>query len=524
MIKDEPVDRTKLRYVLYARKSTTDEGSQVRSLGDQIKECRRKADNIGLKIVAELTEAKSAKKPNQRPVFTQMLKDVRAGKYDAIICWHPDRLCRNMLEAGEIIDMLDDHTLKDLHFYSHEFSNDANGKMLLGMLFVFSKQYSDDLSAKVRRGVTNNFDEGKSSGTPKWGYTRSDLTGLYEPNEYFEVIQDAWHRRLNGATNKEVYEFLVESGVHRTTKINKKNKRKRTIYPTEKGVGTMFSDPFYYGILIQASQTVNLLELYQFEPMIDKALYDAVQQLGYTRKRDTRPKKNVEFKPLMHMVYCGVCNSDKWMIAGKNKRRDGQHVLTYRCDNPDCTRRVKSVRAKFVFDGIDKALERLASLPDEAYERYSQRLTALTDEKIITIKQQAFSKRGRLAHIDSQLDERSSRVSSLEKDSAAYRVNDKKMAELDIEYKRLDGEIQKLESKIANPNKIRLTKNEFLNLVKTAPDKMKSGSAVEKDRLAHILFLNLHLDNENGLSYLWREPFASLIKATEIPFGARERT
>lgn len=524
MIKDEPVDITKLRYVLYARKSTIDEGSQVRSLPDQIRECRRKAESLGIKIVAEIREKGSAKKPNKRPAFTQMLKEVRAGKYDGIICWHPDRLCRNMLEAGEIIDMLDDHTLKDLRFYSHEFSNDANGKMLLGMLFVFSKQYSDDLSAKVRRGVTNNFDEGKSSGTPKWGYTRSDITGLYEPNEYYEIVQEAWHRRANGATNKEIYEFLLEGGVNRKTKINKKNKRARVIYPTEKGVGTMFGDPFYYGVLIQAQQTVDLREVYQFEPMVDQALYDAVQALGYARKRDVMPKKNLEFKPLMHMVYCGVCGSDRWMIAGKNKRGDGQHVLSYRCDNPNCTRRIKSVRAKYVFEGLYKALDQLANLSDDAYERYSKRLSSLTDEKIVAIKQQVFSKNGQLAHIKKELDDRALRILDVNKDSPVYSINDRKITELDAQRNRLEAEVQTLRDKIANPDKIRISKEEFLNLVKIAPDKMRNGSAVEKDRLARILFLNLRLDNENGLSYIWREPFASLIKATEIPFGADKRT
>jgi len=85
-----------------------------------------------------------------------MLADIEAKKYDAILCWHPDRLCRNML---------DESVLRDIRFHSHQFSNDANGKMLLGMLFVFSKQYSDDLSAKVGRGMKGNFSEGKSSGS-----------------------------------------------------------------------------------------------------------------------------------------------------------------------------------------------------------------------------------------------------------------------------------------------------------------------------------------------------------------------
>ena len=48
--------------------------------------------------------------------------------------------------------------------------------MLLGMSFVLSKQYSDDLSQKVSRGVRRNFAEGKSA-IPKHGYLRTKYCG-----------------------------------------------------------------------------------------------------------------------------------------------------------------------------------------------------------------------------------------------------------------------------------------------------------------------------------------------------------
>lgn len=214
-------DYTKLRYVLYARKSTEDDNRQIRSIPDQIKDCEKLAGDLGLHVVGIVKETKSAKKPNQRPLFMQVLKDIEAKKYDAILCWHPDRLCRNMLEGGQIINMLDEGVLKDIRFHSHQFSNDANGKMLLGMLFVFSKQYSDDLSAKVTRGNRNNFSEGKSAGTPKWGYDRDESTGLYETNKYIDQIKEAWKRRALGESLEAVTDYLTKEGVHRMTKKTK---------------------------------------------------------------------------------------------------------------------------------------------------------------------------------------------------------------------------------------------------------------------------------------------------------------
>lgn len=89
---EEELDVTKLKYVLYARKSTDDPERQVRSIPDQIAECKAMAERHGLRIVDILEESRSAKKADNRPVFTQMLQDLQAGKYDVVLSWHPDWL------------------------------------------------------------------------------------------------------------------------------------------------------------------------------------------------------------------------------------------------------------------------------------------------------------------------------------------------------------------------------------------------------------------------------------------------
>ena len=524
MARVEQIDITKLRYVLYARKSTSDEGSQVRSLKDQKKDCEKLAFELGINIVARFKESKSAKKPNQRPIFNQMIRDIEAKKYDAILCWHPDRLCRNMLEGGMIINMLDEGVLKDIRFHSHQFSNDANGKMLLGMLFVFSKQYSDDLSAKVSRGIEGNFSEGKSSGSPKWGYDRDDKDGIYRPNEFFDLVQHAWHKRASGETNEMIVQYLIDNGYHRMTKLTRVNKKIRKILPNGKTIAKMFRDSFYYGVLQQVDQTTNLCEIYDFKPMIDETLFNQVQAIGCGRNKDTSTKKRLEFKPLSRLVYCGVCNDNKWMRVGKTMPGSGkQHVLSYRCDNPNCKRDIKSVRAKYVFEGIYSLLDKF-ELTDDAYERYSKRIDFYTDDKIISIKQDVASKHGALAHKRSELDKLSLGLSSIDKKSPAYEINTNRINDLAIDCGRLENDIEKLKEKIANPSKIKLTKEQFLNLMKSSSDKMRAGSAIEKDRIASILFLNLRIDNKNALSVIWREPFASLVKAIEMSPGTRERT
>lgn len=521
MQKDQNTDLTKLRYVLYARKSTEDEGRQLRSIGDQIADCRKLAKELNLNIVAVVEEQKSAKRPHVRPRFNQLLKDVQAKKYDAILCWHPDRLSRNMLESGMIIDMLDQNILKDIRFHSHQFSNDANGKMLLGMLFVFSKQYSDDLSSKVSRGVKGNFSEGKSSGAPKWGYDRDEVTGRYVPNEYFDLVQQAWRMRENGKTVKDIVAYLIDNGYKRKTKPKKGVSR--TILPNEQTAGKMFSDSFYYGLLVQVEQTINLQLVYDFEPMITEDTYNRVQTLGYTRTRDNNPKKHKAFYPLRRMVYCAVCNSENYMLVGKNKNGSGNYVLSYRCDNPECTRKTKSIRAHKVFDSLYDMLSQI-QLSDEAYDRYSKQLQGKTDMKILAAKQSIESHRGALKHVENELKDLALTLDRHELNSTVYKIQSNHIDELAAQRDDRLAKIAELETKIADPRKIMLSKDEFLNLVKTVADKMKAGSAVQKDVLSRILFLNVRVDDEKVVNYLWKEPFASLVKYIEINSGRGDRT
>ncbi|MDB5162773.1 MAG: hypothetical protein JWN28_380 [Candidatus Saccharibacteria bacterium] len=520
----EPIDLSTLRYALYARKSTEDEGSQMRSIKDQIDECKKLAKRENLNVVIILEESKSAKKPDNRPVFSQLLNDIESNKYDAILCWHPDRLSRNMLESGKIIDMLDTGVIRDLRFNSHQFSNDANGKMLLGMLFVFSKQYSEDLSEKVRRGIDHNFEEGKSSGFPKWGYNRDAVSGFYRPDDNFEYINQGWEMRLSGSSMEEILQYWRDNNVHRMTKLNRKSLVSRRVDVYKSTATRIFQDPFYYGILEQAEQEVDLRTIYNFNPMIDESIYESVQALGYNRSR-TKPQetRGGVFYPFRGMVFCGVCNSTTPMRVGKNKSGSGTYFLSYRCDNKLCTRKVKSVRAKYIMDDLYETLDKLKFTENE-YSQYSKHIENYTDESLVEIRTLLRSRKALKTNKENQRKEMSLKLANLGKKSLAYADVNEYLENLQNEIIDLQAEILTLEAKMADPAKIMLSKNEFLNLANSAADKMRAGAAVEKDMLARILLLNLTINNEMVPSYQWREPFADLLKAKSISLGAKSGT
>lgn len=516
---DDAIDRTRLRYVLYARKSTVDEKRQVRSIPDQIDDCKRLAEAQGLNIVDVIEENGSAKTPNKRPLFDKMLSDVVAKKYDGIICWHPDRLCRNMLEGGRVLNMLDDSTIKDLAFNSHQFVNNASGKLLLGMLFVFSKHYSDDLSEKSLRGVRKSFKEGKSAGTPKWGYTISKVSKRYERNRYFNDIKQAWDMRSaeDTASLEEIVSFLKSKDVHRVTGDGKRVELKIA------SLSKMFQDPFAYGMLVQAGQTADLRELYGFEPLVDEATYNKVQVISHGRTKDKRLRKRVAFYPLRRFVYCGTCNGSQPMSVGRHLvGNKGHHQLRFTCKNEGCPRSPKSVGASVVVNNIYDTLGSV-QISEEAYRMYSEAIDSVTAEKIVSIKEEIRSHEGALKHIVSELEQRALKATNLDTDSEIYKANTKRIDSLSQSRDELSEKMENLKAKIEDPNKIKLNKANVLNLLKTLPDKMRAGSAVEKDVLSRILWLNLRLNRDNTLVYLWNEPFKSLLQYHNFASGGDGR-
>src|SRR5271154_338634 len=88
----EPV---KVRFCLYARKSSESEERQVLSIDSQIKEMLQLAEREGLNVVEMRRESHSAKSTGERPVYNELLADIRKGRFSGILTWAPDRLSRN---------------------------------------------------------------------------------------------------------------------------------------------------------------------------------------------------------------------------------------------------------------------------------------------------------------------------------------------------------------------------------------------------------------------------------------------
>lgn len=509
-MEEEVLDITKLSYVLYARKSSTDETRQVRSIPDQITDCQAFAQRIGIRIVDVITEERSAKKPNNRPKFTQMLKDIRSGKYDGILAWNPDRLARNMLEGGMLIDMIDTDTIKDLKFCTHHFTKDANGKMLLGMAFVLSKQYSDDLSQKVTRGVRKNFQEGKTPHA-KHGYYH-DESGLYRPDgKNFELICEAWERRKSGESLESIAAWMNKEGYRRVTKESKKE-----IDMDMRILTDLFRDPFFYGVLVSATtgNRADLREIYDFQPATTEEVYNAVQMLFYNRAKPYN-RRRTTFYPFRAMILCAYCHRN--MYPAPSRSEHSGVYLSYRCDNSLCIRNQekkmkKSIRAIVVLNFIYKLLEDGLRLTEDDYKQYYEDMATISEQKRELLLHELHSKQAIAKNIEREVKERSLKLISYDKETPVWKANMEHIEKLEGQKEEFETEIAEIKKHVATPDQDRLSIQDFLNLAKKAATIVKSGDAIVKDKICRLIFLNLTVDEEKVLSYQAKQPFDRILE------------
>lgn len=403
-LKNRILPLEKRRYVIYLRKSTDDEAKQVRSIDDQRDECVDLANRLGIdpSRVTILEESESAKKAGKRDVFNEMIKGFQLGKYHGLLAWSPDRLSRNMKEAGEIIDLIDLEIIQDLQFKTYQFENTPNGKMMLGILFATSKQYSDKLAVDVKRGTDGNIKDGKYNGVVKKGYYVDSTTNLFAPDMYnWGILRVAVDMRLReGKNNQEIAEFLNEA---RLAVRKSEDDDYKVVKATKNTVGNIFADSFYCGLYEYGDNIVNLNDIYNFVPLITPDEYIALNaqvstDFGKSAKVKTNRAKRLDYGLLRHKVICDFCDdemefSHQILKRGKNK---GKWSVRYHCRNKDCLRHnkeeqqkqgikvAKSIRAKYVLSAIEWTLRHATNKSREAYDMYIHSLeTKLATERAI---------------------------------------------------------------------------------------------------------------------------------------------
>jgi len=370
MISDN--DKDKLSYCLYARKSSESDERQAMSIESQVKEMSAVAAKENIFIKEVKVESYSAKTSGTRPVFCQMIDDIRQGYFNAILTWAPDRLSRNAGDLGSLIDLMDAKKLATIRTYSQSFSDNPNEKFLLMILCSQAKLENDNRGINVKRGIRAKCEMGWRPCMPPLGYY----------NRAFGGVKDIVIDPVRGPIMKEMFfraAYLGQSGRKLKKWLDSINFTTRTgKYVQVSLILAMLKNPFYYG---QFEYPLESGQWYKgsHEPLITKEIFDRVSTNRIGPRNVKYGAKEFAYRGLFK---CGNCGANIIAEDKFKKLLDGNfsHHIYYHCsktlDNK-CGKhyiREEELEEKLVefIEGLDMASIEISSRLKYSFQEYKK--------------------------------------------------------------------------------------------------------------------------------------------------------
>ncbi len=343
-----------MKAVIYARYSSDNQREE--SIEGQLRECTAYCAKNDITILRSYIDRALSAKTDNRPDFQRMVKDSAKGLFDAVIVWKLDRFARNRYDSAHYKAQLRKYGVKVLSA-TENISEGPEGIILESMLEGMAEYYSAELSEKVIRGHTENALKCKyNGGTPTFGYTiDSDMHYQIDPRTA-PVVLEIFTRYDNGATMKEIRDYLNDTGVTtvrgRAIDLN----FVAAILHNRKFLG----EYKYREIVVPNG----------IPTIIPQDLFDRVQQkLAKNRKAPARHKAEDDYL-LTTKLFCGTCGAMMVGESGTSSTEKKYHY--YRCVNTKkhrtCNAKHKSIRKAPIENAVVRAV--MARVMDDNFVEY----------------------------------------------------------------------------------------------------------------------------------------------------------
>lgn len=302
---------------IYLRQSLDRTGERA-AVQRQLEACQALCRAKGYEIYGEPYEDNdtSASSLKPRKAYQRLLGDAQAGRFDAIVVWHIDRLARRVRDLEDVLDIgLPIATaVGDM-----DLSTDM-GRLVARILGAVAQGEAERKAARQRFGNRQRATEGVPHASPKpFGYRRDVQRGsdakprallVVEPSEA-KAVRSAYRQLLAGASLRSIAAEW-NAGGHKTSKG-----KPWAAY----SVRDRLKNPLYAGLSFYNGERVGDGS---WKAIVPEETWRAAVALLEQPERRTTPGSARRYM-LSGLARCGICSS--LMATGRT-----QHgTRTYRC-------------------------------------------------------------------------------------------------------------------------------------------------------------------------------------------------
>lgn len=478
---------------LYCRLSR-DDGTEVESnsIANQKRLLEQKAKELGLSDTRCYVDDGYTGTNFNRPAFQQMLEDIESGYISTVMVKDLSRLGRYYAVVGQYMDTyFPEHNVRFIAV-NDMVDSDEGENDIAPFKNVMNEMYARDISKKVRSAHRIRGNCGEPLSQPPYGYIKDPANKkrwIIDP-EAAEVVREIFKMCIEGKGNETIAHILSNRKI-----------LVPTAYWKEKGIkrcGKKLVDPYHWkcptilSILHNQEYCGDIINFKTYsknfrnkkrlnnpkenwvifkdvhEPIIDRAVFERVQEMNAKTKRRAPKNNDGERHILADYLYCADCHKKLWYHTNvKNIKNHffscSNYVKDYRGTCP--TRHY--IRADSIEQVVMLELRRLAEFLTDDEDTFIEILTKKTNGDII--KQQK--------HLEEEInkavaknDKVAERYEKLYEDHADDKITEEWFMHMSQKFEterlELKNKIRDLRRKLDEADKLRLGQEGFVKAIR----------------------------------------------------------
>jgi site-specific DNA recombinase len=210
----------------------------------------------------------------ERPALQKLLEDVRAQLIDVVVVYKVDRITRSLADFAKLVELFDQHEVSFVSVTQAFNTTTSMGRLTLNVLLSFAQFEREVTAERIRDEIAASKRKGMRMGGPvPLGYDVANKRLVINPEEA-KRIRLIYQRYLELGCITKLARHLANRRIH-TKATRRPDGTIRGGIPFTKGpLAYVLKNRVYIGEVVHKGQHYPG----EHEPILDRALFDAVQE------------------------------------------------------------------------------------------------------------------------------------------------------------------------------------------------------------------------------------------------------